>query len=50
LKAVKCPVCKGRGRVKLPFYFWMITETCHGCGGLGWIEVREKGETMGAHL
>ena len=35
MKAVLCPVCNGAGKVK--------EETCHGCGGKGWVEVRGEG-------
>jgi len=42
MKAVRCPVCYGKGIV------YGVAETgaypttsCHGCAGKGWIEVRE---------
>ena len=28
-----CPICKGSGKIK--------KDTCHGCGGKGWIEVND---------
>lgn len=33
-KAVKCPVCEGKGKLSS-----MIG--CHGCQGMGWVEVTE---------
>lgn len=47
-KAVKCPVCDGRGKVNLEQKKATVTEaaitrekTCHGCAGKGWVEVLE---------
>lgn len=37
MKAVLCPVCRGEGRYK--------DKPCHGCGGRGWVEVREISAT-----
>lgn len=43
-----CPICKGKGKVKIvaPEVLKEVTtdmiqgyETCHGCGGKGWITV-----------
>lgn len=31
MRAVRCPVCNGSGKYN--------GETCHGCGGKGWVEV-----------
>lgn len=43
-KAVTCPVCGGDG-VVLPkdegSYSTDYKETCHGCGGKGWVEVSD---------
>lgn len=33
MKAVKCPVCDKTGKVN--------GKPCHGCGGRGWVEVKE---------
>ena len=47
MKAVKCPVCDGSGKVKDPDYDSDTTAgkqgnvTCHGCNGKGWVEVNE---------
>ncbi len=32
-QAVICPVCLGKGKID--------EETCHGCGGKGWVEVQD---------
>jgi len=37
MKADKCPVCYGTGKV-LDCY---AEKTCHGCLGKGWVEVKE---------
>ena len=40
MHAEKCPVCDGRGQVTdvmQPSCF----KACHGCGGKGWVEVRD---------
>ena len=34
MKAVTCPVCNGSGKYK--------DETCHGCNGLGWVQVQDN--------
>ena len=44
MKAQICPVCLGKGKVKLHPERILTTEepelmTCHGCGGLGWVTV-----------
>lgn len=41
--AEKCPVCNGSGRVKnSDLYSTGSSElTCHGCKGLGWVEVSD---------
>jgi len=46
MKAVKCPVCDGLGKVKDPNYNPGATGEqqdvkCHGCDGKGWVEVQE---------
>ena len=33
-KAVLCPVCMGQGMIS--------GRVCHGCGGLGWVEVKDE--------
>ena len=40
--AEKCPICGGTGKV-YPSYqsTGTIEITCHGCGGYGWVEVRD---------
>ena len=42
-KAVICPVCNGSGRyAPLPNPYISsvpMSQTCHGCGGKGWVEV-----------
>jgi len=37
MKAVLCPVCNGTG-----VYSKDRWDMCHGCGGKGWVEVREE--------
>jgi hypothetical protein len=41
MKAVKCPVCGGRGRLDDPASTVKDGRTCHGCGGGGWVAVPE---------
>jgi len=41
-KAVMCPVCGGTGKVYEQRYTAAEEKPCHGCGGLGWVEVSEK--------
>ncbi len=38
-----CPVCRGEGAEKTEIREWDSgsTKVCHGCGGKGWITVRE---------
>lgn len=47
-----CPVCKGKGKInknrsiiesELSFDPAKELKTCHGCGGLGWVAVRDEG-------
>ena len=33
--AERCPICNGSGKIKK----LDVEETCHGCGGKGWVEV-----------
>ena len=40
MKAVICPICKGTGKAT-QYPKEGETGTCHGCGGKGWIEIRE---------
>ena len=49
MKAVKCPICKGRGKITKPTPKWEgtitdeeICEQCYGCNGKGWVEVHEE--------
>ena len=44
VKAVKCPVCGGSGKVQSGIISVVapMFETCHGCGGKGWVEVSEE--------
>jgi len=43
--AVRCPVCNGSGSILVSDYRGMWTssaasaQTCHGCGGKGWVTV-----------
>lgn len=37
--AQKCPICNGEGKYK--------EQTCHGCGGKGWIEVQDRDQLHG---
>ena len=43
--AEMCPVCGGSGKLSMnntstfPYY-----EACHGCGGLGWVSVKDGPE------
>ena len=41
MKAVKCPVCEGSGKVPPAIPVGTETVPCHGCGGKGWVEVGE---------
>ncbi len=44
MHAELCPVCQGSGRKKT-IKDWSNVEdwmTCNGCGGLGWVEVKDK--------
>lgn len=43
-KAVKCPVCGGKGKIVKGTAFTTggvveNSEVCHGCNGKGWVEV-----------
>lgn len=38
-KAVTCPVCFGTGKWRKAIVD--SEETCHGCGGRGWVEVAD---------
>ena len=43
-KAIKCPVCEGKGKIPDPLTMSAtatIEVVCHGCGGKGWVEVSE---------
>jgi DnaJ-class molecular chaperone len=51
MHAEKCPVCDGSGkycvrnemqRINDKIGFKRHEETCHGCGGKGWVEVRNS--------
>jgi len=42
--AQKCPICHGEGTIPLPGYeqtTGTMRETCHGCGGNGWVTIRD---------
>ena len=41
-RAVKCPVCEGRGTIKNPDSTTTTEVPCHGCGGRGWVVVYDK--------
>ncbi len=50
MKAVICPVCGGTGRVVASTDDGRTTalpqpQTCHGCGGIGWVSVPEDHES-----
>ena len=38
-RAVKCPVCDGRGRLSIGAMTADTTNLCHGCDGKGWVAV-----------
>lgn len=44
--AEKCPVCWGSGKVAGPPSTGTAVidtgQTCHGCGGRGWVEVQDQ--------
>jgi len=47
MKAVLCPVCNGKGticdhEIGTPQYLHPTCPICHGCNGLGWVEVHEQ--------
>ena len=44
MKAVRCPVCHGKGIVRLGWYLFLVTRECVGCEGKGWVEIHERGE------
>ena len=44
--AERCPICYGTGKLtppKIPYYTSDSPQpqTCHGCGGLGWVTVQD---------
>jgi len=44
--AQTCPICNGKGKIKDPNYDPAATGVqndvvCHGCGGKGWVEVKD---------
>jgi len=42
MKASLCPVCMGKGIIYgIAETGTMPTQTCHGCGGKGWVEVSD---------
>jgi len=43
-RAVICPVCNGEGMISRRDPRTSASErvVCHGCGGLGWVEVSER--------
>lgn len=49
MKAVLCPVCCGSGKVMPPTnsYSTAIAQpiTCHGCGGVGWVQIGDDATT-----
>ena len=47
MHAEKCPICDGKGKIKKDDFKPLIdSETCHGCGGKGWIEVQDDTKTI----
>jgi len=38
-KAVRCPVCFGKGKFQTGDNYASIEKTCHGCNGRGWVIV-----------
>ena len=50
MKADRCPVCYGTGKYtppQNPFSTAVATpQTCHGCGGLGWVQVAENKDEL----
>ena len=41
-RAVKCPVCEGRGTIRNPDPTTAEEISCHGCGGKGWVVVYDR--------
>jgi DnaJ-class molecular chaperone len=40
MKAVKCPLCSGNGKIINKYYNSGINyKICYGCSGKGWVEV-----------
>ncbi len=41
--AERCPICGGTGKVGKDSYGYTVSqiETCHGCGGLGWVTIHD---------
>lgn len=51
-KAELCPVCNGEGKLKVQCLgTWQIKESqCHGCSGLGWVEVSSDTYQCTCHI
>lgn len=49
-RAQKCPICKGSGKIRKdgePAKLdELVTKTCHGCDGKGWVIVPTSYPTM----
>ena len=57
--AEKCPVCKGKGKVKSKSITTnsdgertkeKIKITCHGCNGTGWVTVQDNNESIKEYI
>ena len=51
MKAELCPVCRGKGTIcnhaeNTDSSLHSTCPTCHGCGGRGWVEVKEERSTQ----
>jgi hypothetical protein len=41
MHAEKCPICEGKGKVPRIDGWNCHEDACHGCGGKGWVEVKD---------
>lgn len=44
-----CPICHGKGKLYDYSGKEHVEEKCHGCGGRGWVEVRDEPAIQPSH-